>query len=156
VLVKRPAASSSSIRRSRSRTARDRHQEGQDQPTGGPEGGRQAEKATFYDGIFKLKLGKDHDLTPQRDALRLRRARPHAAAAKKPKTRKLWATGPAPSAPAARYSAATVRGTTWLVQDSCAGTLTRVTKGVVSVFDNVKHKTILLKAGKQYLARARR
>ena len=31
-----------------------------------------------------------------------------------------------------------------------------MTKGVVSVFDNVKHKTILLKAGKQYLARARR
>jgi hypothetical protein len=49
-----------------------------------------------------------------------------------------------------------VRGTQWLVQDSCAGTLTRVVKGVVSVRDNVKHKTIVLRAGKKYLAKPRR
>ena len=50
---------------------------------------------------------------------------------------------------------ATVRGTKWLVQDSCAGTLTRVTKGAVTVRDNVKHTTVVVRAGKRYLARPR-
>jgi hypothetical protein len=49
-----------------------------------------------------------------------------------------------------------VRGTTWLTQDSCAGTLTRVTHGVVQVQDEVRHKRVLVRAGHRYLARARR
>ena len=60
------------------------------------------------------------------------------------------------SAMSGQYSSATVRGTKWLVQDSCAGTLTRVANGVVSVNDQVRHKTITLRAGKKYLARPRR
>ena len=52
------------------------------------------------------------------------------AAAKKPKTRKLWGDGKGAFRTSGKYSAATVRGTKWLVQDSCAGTLTRVTQGV--------------------------
>ena len=55
-----------------------------------------------------------------------------------------------------QYSAATVRGTKWFVRDSCAGTLTKVAHGVVSVRDEVRHKTITLRAGKHYLARPRR
>jgi hypothetical protein len=35
-------------------------------------------------------------------------------------------------------------------------TLTRVKRGVVEVRDLVKRKTVLVKAGEQYLARARR
>ena len=46
-----------------------------------------------------------------------------------------------------------MRGTKWLVSDSCAGTLTRVARGVVTVRDLVKHKTIRVRAGKRYLAR---
>ena len=49
-----------------------------------------------------------------------------------------------------QYSAATVRGTKWLVQDTCTTTLTRVTEGVVSVRDKVERKTITLRAGKSY------
>ena len=52
------------------------------------------------------------------------------------------------------YSAATVRGTRWLTQDSCAGTLTRVTEGVVAV--SVRKKPVIVRAGKSYLARAPR
>jgi hypothetical protein len=55
-----------------------------------------------------------------------------------------------------RYSSATVRGTKWLVQDSCAGTLTRVVRGVVAVRDDVRRRTVVLRAGKKYLARPRR
>ena len=45
------------------------------------------------------------------------------AAAKKPKSRKLWGTGKGKFRTVGNYSAATVRGTRWLVQDTCAGTL---------------------------------
>ena len=48
-----------------------------------------------------------------------------------------------------------MRGTKWLVQDSCAGTLTRVVRGTVRVRDNVKRKTITVRAGKSYLAKPR-
>jgi hypothetical protein len=114
--------------------------------------GGKPETATFYDGIFKLTLGKTTtDLTLSQPLAKC--STKAAAAAKKPKTRKLWGSGAGSFRTRGRYSAATVRGTEWLVQDSCAGTLTRVKKGVVSVFDQVKKKTIVLRAGKKYLAR---
>ena len=52
------------------------------------------------------------------------------------------------------YSAATVRGTIWSVANRCDGTLTAVTRGVVSVRDLVRRKTITLRAGQHYLAKA--
>jgi hypothetical protein len=55
-----------------------------------------------------------------------------------------------------RYSAATVRGTTWTVADRCDGTLTHVITDSVAVTDLVLHKTIVLHAGQSYLARARK
>jgi hypothetical protein len=53
-----------------------------------------------------------------------------------------------------QYSAATVRGTIWSVANRCDGTLTRVTRGVVSVRDFLRRKTITLRAGQRYLAEA--
>ena len=55
-----------------------------------------------------------------------------------------------------RHSAATVRGTTWDTADRCDGTLTKVTRGKVAVRDFRRKKTVLLRAGKSYLARATR
>jgi hypothetical protein len=46
-----------------------------------------------------------------------------------------------------------VRGTTWLVQDTCAGTLTQVKQGLVAVRDEVKKRTVLVRGGKSYLAK---
>ena len=69
--------------------------------------------------------------------------------------RRLWGSGKGRFSTRARYSAATVRGTRWLTQDRCDGTLTRVTKGVVRVQDFRARKTRLVKAGQSYLARAR-
>jgi hypothetical protein len=112
--------------------------------------------AKFYDGIFKItQSGGTTDLTLN-EPLAPCGKKASAAAKKKPKTRKLWGDGSGSFRTRGQYSAATVRGTKWLVQDSCKGTLTKVTKGVVSVRDNVKRKTVLLKAGKQYLAKPRR
>jgi hypothetical protein len=53
-----------------------------------------------------------------------------------------------------QYSASTVRGTVWSVANQCDGTLTKVTRGVVSVRDFRRRKTITLFTGQHYLARA--
>ena len=79
-----------------------------------------------------------------------------SAAAKKPRTRRLWGDGHGAFRTKGQFSSATVRGTKWLVQDSCAGTLTRVVRGVVAVRDDVRHRTLILRSGKKYLARPRR
>jgi PKD repeat protein len=52
-----------------------------------------------------------------------------------------------------QYSAATVRGTVWSVVNRCDGTLTRVTRGVISVRDFRRRKTLTLFTGQSYLAR---
>jgi streptogramin lyase len=52
-----------------------------------------------------------------------------------------------------RSAVATVRGTVWLIRDTCAGTLVKVTKGAVSVRDLVKRRTVVVTAGRSYLAR---
>jgi hypothetical protein len=53
-------------------------------------------------------------------------------------------------------SVATVRGTSWYVADRCDGTLTRVTSGSVSVRDLRRQRTVIVAAGKSYLARSAR
>jgi hypothetical protein len=54
-----------------------------------------------------------------------------------------------------RQSQATVRGTRWLTEDRCDGTLTRVTSGAVAVRDRVRRRTVIVRAGHSYLARTR-
>ncbi len=46
-----------------------------------------------------------------------------------------------------------VRGTKWTTTDRCDGTLTTVTRGKVAVRDFRRKKTIIVKAGKSYLAK---
>jgi hypothetical protein len=53
-----------------------------------------------------------------------------------------------------RNSAATVRGTTWTMTDTCSGTRTTVKTGTVEVRDFTLRKTIRLRAGHSYLAAA--
>ena len=67
--------------------------------------------------------------------------------------RQLWGNGKGRFRTRARYSAATVRGTIWLTADRCDGTLTRVTRGTVQVSDFPLRKTVLVQAGRSYLAK---
>ena len=78
------------------------------------------------------------------------------AAAKKKKKRRLWGNGSGRFRTKGKHSAATVVGTKWLVEDRCTSTLTRVVRGKVRVRDFVKKKNVIVKAGKKYVARARR
>jgi streptogramin lyase len=55
-----------------------------------------------------------------------------------------------------RHSHATVRGTRWLTEDRCGGTFTRVTEGSVVVRDLARRKSVVVRAGRSYLARPRR
>ena len=55
-----------------------------------------------------------------------------------------------------RHSQATVRGTRWLTEDRCDGTLTRVTAGAVAVRDRIRRRTVIVRAGRSYLVRSRR
>ena len=117
--------------------------------SGGP-----PQTAKIFDGIFRVsQRGSVTELTLTEPLAPCgRRA---TAAQSKPKSRKLWGDGKGKFRTKGRYSAATVRGTKWLVQDTCAGTLTRVTQGAVTVRDDVRKRTIVLRKGKRYLARPR-
>ena len=69
------------------------------------------------------------------------------------KVRSLWGHGKGHFRTSGRNGAATVRGTIWLTQDRCDGTLVRVRRGLVGVRDFKKHKTVAVPAGHSYLAR---
>ena len=62
-----------------------------------------------------------------------------AAAVKRrsPVVRRLWGTGHGRFRTRGRYAAATVRGTTWTVEDRCHSTVTKVLEGIVAVRDLV-------------------
>ena len=53
-----------------------------------------------------------------------------------------------------QLAAATVRGTEWGVRNRCDGTLVVVTRGVVAVRDFTLRKTVIVKTGQTYLAKA--
>lgn len=72
---------------------------------------------------------------------------------KKPGKRLLWGDGRGRFRTTGSYGSATVRGTKWLVQDSCAGTLVRVARGVVDARDVARRRTVRVRAGGSYLAR---
>ena len=153
-----------------------RHAQG---PRGGDVGGatRAASKtqtADFYDGIFQVKQSTPKtkpkkpqalitDLVlkgePPRSECAPIKGASAAAAKKKKRGAKsvlggLWGNGKGKFRTNGKYSSATVRGTIWLTQDRCDGTLTTVKRGTVSVRDFKRRKTVSVKAGHSYLARA--
>jgi hypothetical protein len=114
------------------------------------------EKIQLYSGMFRVGQPAaitEFTLDEPLASCKKKQAR---AAATKPKTRKLWGDGKGKFRTRGQYSAATIRGTRFLVQDSCSGTLTQVKEGSVLVRDNVKRKNIVLRKGKRYTARPRR
>jgi hypothetical protein len=138
--------------------------------------GTKTQESDFYDGIFQVKqslpkkkskkaVALTTDLVlkgqiPPSQCAPLKGARAAAATKKKkgPKSSlgKLWGNGKGKFRTTGKYSAATVRGTKWLTQDRCDGTLTKVVRGTVSVRDFKRNKTVTVKAGHSYLARAQR
>jgi hypothetical protein len=117
------------------------------------------QNAWFYSGIFKIGQLSDQttELTLAGPKLSCKKAKKgkkaSASAKKKPKTRRLWGNGKGKFRTKGDFSSATVRGTRWVVIDRCDGTLTQVKEGSVLVRDFRKRKNVVVRAGKQYLAR---
>jgi hypothetical protein len=141
-------------------------------------GGAKTQTSDFYQGIFQVKQAVPKkkpkkpkalvtDLVMKGQIARsqcapLKGARSAAVDAKKKKKGpkavlgKLWGNGKGKFRTSGKYSSATVRGTIWLVEDRCEGTFTKVRRGTVQVRDLRRKKTVTVKAGHSYLARAQR
>jgi hypothetical protein len=118
--------------------------------------GRRPQRAVLSGGIATVtQRGRTLDIALS-EALAACTSTRKGAAAARPKARRLRGEGKGRFRIRGRYSAATVPGTTWLVQDSCQGTLTRARQGLAAVRDTSRGRTILLRAGKKYLAKPRR
>jgi hypothetical protein len=122
--------------------------------------------ASFYGGVLRvvqrgpvielqLRGPKPTCGTGARASVAGARADKPKKAKKKRQTRRLWGSGKGRFRTRGQYSAATIRGTTWLVEDSCRSTTTRVKRGVVKVRDFKRKRTIVLRAGGRYVARKR-
>jgi Domain of unknown function DUF11 len=72
------------------------------------------------------------------------------AVSKKP-VRQLWGSAKGNFRTNGRFATATVRGTLWLLQDRCDGTLEETITGEVSFFDPLRKKTVTVGAGSTYL-----
>jgi hypothetical protein len=121
--------------------------------------GRQ-QSADFYQGAFKLTQAKS-GLTNLalsggsfRSCGRSARGAADAARSKRKVVRHLWGSGKGKFRTKGRFSSATVRGTIWETVDRCDGTLVKVKRGRVAVKDFRRHKTVIVKKGRSYLARA--
>ena len=127
---------------------------------------RRVQKGQFFDGRFVIRqVRKPRGKARRRPIglitdLRLSgssfaRCGAQASARSKRKVRRLWGDGKGSFRTTGRHAAATVRGTRWLVEDRCDGTLVRVRRGRVEVRDLRRARTVLVRAGHSYLARAR-
>ena len=120
--------------------------------TSEPGDGRALQRALLYGGIFTVtQSGRFVELTLSED-LAPCGAKVRSTKAKK---RRLVGDGKGNFRTLGRYGSVTVRGTKWLVEDSCTGTLTRVTQGVVSVSQRGR-KAVLVRAGRSHLAKPSR
>jgi hypothetical protein len=126
-----------------------------------PNGSTQA--GIFHGGLFEIRqpqgAGGLTELVLRGALTGCSSAGARAAAASKKKKRKpprrLWGSdSKGKFRTRGGNSVATVRGTAWYVEDRCDGTLTRVSKGSVSVYDRGRHRTVLVRAGHSYLARS--
>jgi hypothetical protein len=125
-----------------------------------PAGATQA--ATVRGAVFQVRQADGGDGTTE---LVLRGGRPAgcagataraavAADRTPPKPRALWVSDHnGRFRTRGRNSVATVRGTRWSTRETCAGTRTRVMAGAVAVRDLRRHRTVVVRAGRSYLAR---
>jgi hypothetical protein len=124
-------------------------------------GGGRTNSSRFFSGLFTIlqKKSRNAVMTLRMEGGNFRGCGRRQVStlgtdAKKRPVRKLWGDGKGRFSTKGRYSSATVRGTKWLVIDRCDGTVTRVLRGVVRVRDFRKRKTVNVRAGQTYLAKA--
>lgn len=120
--------------------------------------GGTTQTGTFFHGRFKIVQSPRAGMV--RIALRGRldcggeRGTTATVSRRRKKRRRVWGSdGGGLFETLGRNSITTVRGTRWLTEDRCNGTLTRVAEGSVVVRDRGTGKRIVVKAGQRYFAR---
>jgi hypothetical protein len=119
----------------------------------------ETQTAVFYGELFQVRQrGSKNPVTELvlkgRKLRGCKRGKGHkASTSRKRKTRRLWGRGKGRFRTRGRHSAASVRGTIWLTEDRCDGTLTKVRRGEVAVRDFKRKRTVLVHAGESYLAK---
>ena len=121
-------------------------------------GRHRTQSGLFNGGLFKIgqKRGA-HPFTDLKLTAKLSCVsghKPAHAGAKRRRTRRLFGNAHGRFRTRGRNSVATIRGTKWLVKDTCTTTLTRSIRGTVVVRDLLKHRTVKLKRGQRYVARS--
>jgi uncharacterized repeat protein (TIGR01451 family) len=115
-------------------------------------------RAEFFAGAFKITQARPGALTRLElvggDFGICGARRAASVGADDTPVRRLWGRGTGKFQTKARYSSATVRGTTWLTEDRCGGSLTSSQDGTVDVYDFSLRRTRAIAAGNEYLAEA--
>jgi Ca2+-binding RTX toxin-like protein len=115
--------------------------------------GATRETSEFYEGRFTVLQANANAIGEMRleggdflSCLTLR-----LSADRRP-VRRLWGSGRGRFRTRGRYASASVRGTKWLTEDACGGTLTRVEEGSVVVHDFGYRRDVVVRAGQSYFA----
>jgi hypothetical protein len=122
--------------------------------------GKRTQRARFSSGVFTIRQRRSS--TPVTDLLL--RSAPYASTCRGTAGRagsgrrlgRLRSSGEGRFRVRGLFAVATMRGTVWLTEDRCDGTLTKVTKGKVAVFDRTLRKRVVATPKHSYLARATR
>ncbi len=120
------------------------------------------QSAVFYQGQFAVTQTKGAKpitqlaLNAKLSCATKKKGRKASTSAKRKKVRRLWGDGKGRFRTKGKHGAATVKGTRWLTEDRCTRTLVRVKRGKVTVRDFVKRKTVTVKQGRAYVARAKK
>ena len=120
--------------------------------------GGKIETGVFSDGLFRVTQTKQRrpvTVLTLVEKLSCPKATGAQAAAtrKKRRKRRLWGDAHGDYRTRGLYGSAVNTGTKWMTEDSCAGTLFRVTRGVIRVTPNGSRRTLTVRAGHQYLVR---
>jgi DNA-binding beta-propeller fold protein YncE len=128
-------------------------------------GGQQT--ARFYDGRFRISqrrtrfpvtqlvlAGGDFGVCRRAGVQAGARAAATRRKRSRRRVRRLWGDGDGRFRVDGRYGSAGARGTIWLTEDRCDGTLVRVREGLVEVRDFARRRTVRVTAGQSYLVRA--
>ena len=120
-------------------------------------GGGRVQRGVFHGGLFKLGQTRGPqpitDLTLRAQLRCVSGRKPAHAGAKRARSRHLFGNAHGRFRTRGRHSIASIRGTKWLVKDTCRKTLTISLRGTVVVQDLVKHRTVTLRSGQRYVAR---
>ncbi len=113
-------------------------------------GGKRQQTGVFYQGRAVIQQPRARiPLTTLQlsGSFACPRGRLASVEAKKPPRRRLWGSAKGRFRTRGKYASATVRGTSWLTEDRCDGTLVRVTTGRVEVLDQVRGRKVTVRAG---------